>query len=131
MSEPFSIKSTHSDRELAFSGCDGDYFRVELKGGIRAAIRVYGHAPHTHDLAHWFSELGKHCSPWEGELSWESLEGEFKISAKCTSLGHILIMVSLSDLPGSDEEAYIQAGIETELGQLINISNGARSFFAN
>jgi hypothetical protein len=130
MSEPFSIKSTNSDRELSFSKCDGDYFRVELKGGISAAIKVYGYAPHTHDLAHWFNELGAHTSPWEAELSWESLEGELKISAKCTSLGHIHIMVSLSDMLGAYEEAYIQAGIESELGQLTKISNGARDFFA-
>ena len=130
MSETFAIQSTHSDRMLVFSGVEGDYFRVELTGGVNASIRVYGYAPHTHDLAHWFSELGKNSKPWEGDLSWESLEGEFKITAKYASFGQIHIMVSLSDLPGAYEEAYIRAGIETELGQLTIISNEARNFFA-
>ena len=130
MSENFSIKSTHSDREIVFSKYDGEDFWVELKGGINTSIRVYGYAPHSHDLAHWLSELGNYSEPWENEISWESLEGEFKISAKCTSLGHIHIMVSLRDLPGAHEEAFIQVGLETELGQLIIIAKGASNFFA-
>ncbi|MFT6437430.1 MAG: hypothetical protein ACJAVI_005504 [Candidatus Azotimanducaceae bacterium] len=101
-----------------------------MKGGISAGIGVYGYAPHTHDLGHWFEEVGRHETPWEGELNWESLEGEFKISAKSTALGHIHITVNLRDLPGAYEDSYSQVGIETELGQLIHISNKARKFFA-
>jgi hypothetical protein len=39
-------------------------------------------------------------------------------------------MVSLNDLQGAYEEAYIQAGLETEPGLLTKISNEAREFFA-
>lgn len=116
MSESFSINSTHSDRKLAFSEFDGENFIFELKGGISVSVRVYGYAPHTHDLAHWFNEFGNREVPWQGELVWESLEGEFKISATSTSLGQIYITVSLRDLPGAYEESYVQVGIETELG---------------
>ena len=129
MSEAFSIKSTHSDREIKFSKYNGEDFFVELKGGITATIKVYGYSPHSYDLAHWFVELGKHKTTWENEKKWESLEGEFKISASCSSLGQIYFVVSLRDLPGSEEEAFIQAGLETELGQIAKISNSASKFF--
>ena len=129
MSEPFSIKSTHSDRELVFSEYDGDYFLAELKGGINAVISVYSNTLHTHDLSHWFNELSTNSAPWENELSWESLEGEFKIFAKCTALSHIQFTVALSDMLGAPEEAHVQAGIETELGELTEISKAASKFF--
>lgn len=129
MNETFSIKSTHSDRQLVFYEPYGEYFHVKLEGGIKASIRIYNYAPHAKELALWFVELGNHTAPWQGELSWESLEGEFKIDANCDSLGHIQFMISLSDMRGSNEESYIQVGIETELGQLESISAGAHRFF--
>ena len=130
MSEQFSIKSNHSDREVVFARNEGEYFWVKLKGGITTEIRVYGYAPHNYDLADWFEKLGANKSPWPNELSWESLEGEFKISVNCTSLGHVHFVFSFRDLLGAYEESRIETGLETELGQLSNISNGARKFFA-
>ena len=130
MNETFFIKSTHSDRQLVFYEHCGEYFHVKLEGGVKASIRIYNYAPHAQELALWFDELGKHAVPWKGKLSWQSLEGEFKIDANCDSLGHIQFMIFLSDMRGSNEESYIQAGIETELGQLKSISAGAHRFFA-
>ena len=59
MSATFSIKSTSSDREISFSQYDGEDFNVEVKGTVSGATKVYGYAPHTHNLAHWFEKLGK------------------------------------------------------------------------
>jgi len=130
MDEKFSIQSTHTDRQLIFSAHDGEYFRVEIQGGIRASIRVYNYAPHAQELARWFDGLGKYKAPWDGEVEWHSLEGELRILASCDNLGHVRFMIYLSDMMGSNEESYIQAGIESELGQLEGIANGARRFFA-
>ncbi len=129
MSESFAIKSTSSDREICFSKYDGEDFFVDLKGSVNTAIKVYGYAPHSYDLAHWFAELGKQTSGWENDKTWESLEGEFKISTTCTLLGHVHFILSLRVQPGSDEEAFIRVGLETELGQVTNIANKARKFF--
>ncbi|MEW5249325.1 DUF6228 family protein [Microbulbifer sp. 2201CG32-9] len=123
------IKSTRSGRELAFTKYDGENFSIELKGGISATIRVYGYAPHSHDLSHWFSELGKQIHPWDGELVWESLEGEFKIKAICDFQGHVYFQVSLRPPPGTFEESFISVGLQSELGQLGNIASEARRFF--
>jgi len=46
-------------------------------------------------------------------------------------LGQVHFELSLRILPGADEEAYIQVGLETELGQVKRISNGASRFFEN
>ena len=129
MNRTFSIKSTSSDREIFFSKYDGEDFFVELRGNVTATIKVYGYAPHTYDLAHWFAELGEQDTSWDEAKLWESLEGEFKISATCSSLGQVHFELSLRILPGADEEAYLQVGLETELGQIENISNGASKFF--
>ena len=129
MSESFSIKSNHSERELAFLSREGDDFWVELKGTVSVKLNVYGYCPHSNDLADWFEKLGSYNVPWPDELSWESLEGEFKISVECSSLGHVNFIISLKELPGTHEESRIHVGIQTELGQIKRISNGARKFF--
>lgn len=125
-----SIKSTHSDRELQFTKYDGEDFWAELKGGITASVKVYGYAPHSHDLASWFASLGEKTRPWSDDLAWESLEGEFKIKASSDAKGHVYFHVSLRDLPGAYEEAFIQVGLESELGQLNKIASEAKDFFA-
>ena len=129
MSAMFSIKSTSSDREICFSQYDGEDFVVEVKGNVSGVTKVYGYAPHTHNLAHWFSELGRQGEGWKDTKTWESLEGEFKLSASCSSLGQVHFELSLRMLPGANEEAFIQVGLESELGQIEGISNGAGKFF--
>jgi len=129
VSESFSIKSSQSDRELVFSQFDEDYFYVALKGRITGAIKVYGYAPHTHDLLQWFKMLGGNKKPWSNEIAWESLEGELRLSATCSALGEVSIYVALIDQQGADEESRIQTALVTELGQLPNISKSAIRFF--
>ena len=129
MNGTFSIKSTTSDREISFSQFDGEDFVVQVKGSVSGSTKVYGYAPHTYNLAHWFSELGQETNGWSETKKWESLEGEFKLSASCSSLGQVHFELSLRILPGADEEAYIEVGLETELGQIEGISNGAGRFF--
>jgi hypothetical protein len=33
--------------------------------------------------------------PWEGEMEWESVEGEFSVIASCSSLGRVTFKVLL------------------------------------
>lgn len=129
MIESFAIKSTSSNREICFSKFDGEDFYVELKGDINATTKIYEYAPHSYNLSYWFAELGKQVTTWEDTKVWESLEGELKISATCTLLGRIHFLLALRMLPEADEETFIQVGLESELGQITNISNEARKFF--
>ena len=77
----------------------------------------------------FFRKLPAFKNPWQGERSWGSLEGEFKISAICTTLGHAIFQVKMSGQNGGTEEWMTQFGLETELGQLETIARNAAMFF--
>jgi hypothetical protein len=127
----FSIHSVSSDRELVFSSRKGEYFLVELKGSALSVSTGVWATTDASGLNKFFQEIASHRNPWQGERSWGSLEGEFEISATCTTLGHVIFWVKLSGLPGGVEEWEAQAGLETELGQLEKIAVGANIFFQN
>lgn len=125
----FSIQSVSSDREFVFSSHGGEYFHVELKGiGVTASTDVWA-TTDGDGLNRFFQELARHKTPWKGEHRWESLEGEFEISATCTTLGHVVFLVKLAGQIGGVEEWQIKAGLDTELGQLEKIAQNARIFF--
>ena len=126
----FSIHSNSSDRELAFlsSGKD-DYFTVQLRGSsLQATQRVYAYTDRS-GLARLFARLSACERPWSGEERWESLEGEFSLSARCSSLGIVTFLVAILGLEGAPEEWRVSASLTTELGQLPNIAAGAHRFF--
>jgi hypothetical protein len=125
----FSIHSTVSDRELIFSSRKGDYFHVELKSMEMSSSTEVCSYTDTNGLNTFFQDISGLNCPWQGEHTWGSLEGEFEISAICTSLGHIIFHVKLSGQFGSTEEWKTQFGLETELGQLETIARNAAMFF--
>ena len=130
MSTPFfSIRSTSSDRELVFSDPRQDYFQVELRGSsVRSTREVYAYTD-AQGLARLFSKIAAHSRPWAGAESWRSLEGEFKLSAECSPLGHVSFLVEIGDNFGGPEEWRLSAVLVTELGQLPVIAENAKSFF--
>ncbi|MEM8844502.1 MAG: DUF6228 family protein [Pseudomonadota bacterium] len=129
MSNSFSIKSNSSDRELYFSNPQEDYFRVQLKGNVSATVEVYAYT-YSADLNEMLQKLASYKKPWAEEESWESLEGEFKLSATCSPLGTVEFRVFLWGFPGAPEEVRVKAGLVTELGQLENIAKCSQEFFS-
>lgn len=125
----FSIHSSSSSRELVFQSRKGEYFQVILKGNVEAALDVYAHTDEQ-GLNHLFQELGVYQKPWQGKKEWQSLEGEFSISAECSSLGKVQFLVELRGLQGAPEEWKIQVGLASELGQLEKIAKQAMAFFS-
>lgn len=69
-------------------------------------------------LQAFFVDLGKQGRPWSGKKEWQSLQGEFGLSATCTVLGNVVFNVELHGLQGATEEWAVTAGIDYELGQL-------------
>ena len=129
MLDVLSIHSTSSSRELRFEKLDGNHFVVELSGhapNVRLEVWEFPDGP---KLLEFFEKLGSYSLPWSREESWSSLEGEFGISASCTSSGHVLFKVNLRGLPGSPEEWHVSAGITSALGQLPTIVSAARAVF--
>lgn len=124
-----NIKSTCSDRELVLSNRNGDHFEARISGDIEVSVSVYEHTS-FYGLDTLFQKLGSQTKPWEGELSWESIEGEFKITANCSSLGHVQFDVSFWGHIGSPGEWRLNVGLENELGQLPVLAKKSAMFFS-
>jgi hypothetical protein len=125
----FCIHSANSDRELIFSDHRDDYFQVELKGGEIYALRGVWVDTDGNDANVLFQKLAGFQRPWQGAISWESLEGEFSLSATCTPLGQVTLLVILSCDIGTPELWRVEASLVTELGQLERIAKNANAFF--
>jgi len=124
----FSIHSTSSSRELVFSDNRDEYFKVYIKGDVSAFVEVWAYTD-ANGLYGLFQELANYEKPWEGAKSWESIEGEFIISATCSPLGEVLFTIQLRGLQGAPEEWKVSVGLATEFGQLSNIAKHAKEFF--
>jgi Family of unknown function (DUF6228) len=126
----FSIKSSASDRELAFVEPRLDYFIVDLRGsGVRATRKVYAYTD-AQGLSAFFSRLAAYERPWTTPEKWQSLEGEFAIEAACSKLGHVTFSVQIRGMFGGPEEWEVRLDLATELGQLRSIAADAAPFFA-
>ena len=123
------IESNSSDRKFILSNLNGDCYQAELKGsGLSAVIEVYAYTD-TFGLNQFFQELASCDKPWPGEREWQSLEGEFTISATSSVLGDVVFQIELRMTIGTPEESLISAGINTEWGQLLKIAKEAKKFF--
>lgn len=128
MSE-FIIKSSTSDLSLVLSDINGDYFKATLQSSHLNVVReVYAYTD-AYGLADLIEFLSSQKKPWVGEESWESLEGEFKLTATCSILGQVIFKIILSEKTGKDEEWLIETGLTNELGQLEELAKSARAFF--
>ena len=126
----FSIKSSSSDTELAFSGPRKDYFTVELKGNEVGVIRqVYAYSPHSPSLGAFFLRISHHNRPWASTERWESLEGEFNLSATCSSLGEVTFSLVMHSRLDVADGWRIVATLTADLGQLPGIGAAAEQFF--
>ena len=64
----------------------------------------------------------------EGQRRWETIEGEFKISAKCSRLGQVTFEIEFSQYSRA-EEWVVKTQLNTELGQMPRLAKSAREFF--
>jgi len=125
----FSIHSVSSDRELVLSDFTGDYFQVEIHGlGLNSKTTIW-HDDHYSGLCEFFKDLAQSTKPWDDERKWESLEGDFSITAVCSRTGSVTFTIGIFHLAGNEEEFRIRAGLLTELGQLETIARDAVKFF--
>ncbi|MGY0653105.1 DUF6228 family protein [Luteimonas sp. A537] len=107
----------------------GDYFTVELRGAsVQATHTVWAHTD-ARGLANLFARLATYERPWSGNERWESIEGEFLLSATCSPLGEVNFSVRILGLQGAPEEWQVSASLTTELGQLPKVAAGAHRFF--
>ena len=127
-----SIRSCSSNRELKIRYGSDPYLQVELASfPVSAKVEVWVETGDAAGLQAFLADLGKQRRAWAGLREWQSLEGDFKLSASCTALGNVLFNVELRGLQGAPEEWAVNAGIEYELGQLERITQGLRDWRAH
>jgi hypothetical protein len=125
----FSIRSVATDRELAFVDLSEEGFVVELRGGgvaVRAEVAAQSEERGALDF---FERLGQLVEPWTEAVSWESREGELRLSAACSRLGRVAISARISSPAGAADSWKLEASLATELGSLREIARSARAFF--
>lgn len=114
-----NIRSCSSNRELNISCPSESCLLVELVGfPVAAKVEVWAETDDAAGLQAFLADLGRQDRPWRDTRKWQSIEGDFNLSATCTALGNVVFDVELHGLQGAPEEWAVTAGIEYELGQL-------------
>lgn len=121
-----TIRSSNSNRSLRIEAATDSYLTAVLESHVLlGVVEVWAETGDVASLAQFFGELGSLDAPWSGSRSWVSLESDLELSATCTSLGAVTFQIGMRGLPGSSEEWRLEAGLETEFGQLARLATEA------
>ena len=126
----FLIKSSETEATLLFSEIQGDYFVVALSSAAVSARREVWAYTDSHGLASLFEWMASQSKPWSKTEVWESLEGEFKLCASCSSVGVVTFDIEMNHM-GCAEEWRIKSQLKSEFGQLTDLAVKARAFFGS
>jgi hypothetical protein len=122
------IRSCHGTRSLRFRTRRGEYFCVSVEGdGPQASVWVWGFTD-CHLLVDLVESIAHDWRGWEGQRSWSSVEGEFRIAASTTRAGKVTLAVELAHRDGEDDWRLI-VPVVTEAGQLERIAREVAAFF--
>ena len=123
------IRSSSGGRSLRFHSRSGDYFVASIEGdGPQASVIVWGYTDCSL-LVDLFTSIARDWQGWQGERTWASIEGEFRITATTTRLGRVTLMVQLAHTDGEDDWR-LTIPVFTEAGQLEGIARRAAAFFS-
>ena len=113
---------------LTFFNKEGEYFNVKFESpAISLSKKVWGYTDYGY-IVDLFSSIAKEWKGWEGVKEWNSVEGEFGISATIDSLGHIMLSLLFREIEGSEEwSAECQLSIDSN--QLDIIEKNMSNFF--
>lgn len=128
------IKCLEDGGELEFSEKEGlqlsdgsEYFRVSIKSKhLSSHTNVYAFDPYDSNLVKFFEDLAEHWKGFDGEKSWNSLEGELKLTCTSDNLGHFLLEVTIRN---NMDTWCAKKTIFIESGQLKNIALEVKEFF--
>jgi hypothetical protein len=104
----------------------GEY-RITIEGhGLTASVQVDNH-PAGEDPAALFKRMAESWKGWPGELEWWGIEGEFWLTARASTTGHVSIRATLRYL---SEDWTSTVLIEVGAGALESLSQRMSAFFA-
>ena len=123
MSESVEIRSARDGMTLTLSNFVyrdnsplAESFLVTIQSGeVRAETRASSYMATS--LGEYFRDIAANWSGWKGEKNWETLEGEFKLTATADSTGHIRLGFSLRP-PYTGYHWALCGALELEAGQL-------------
>ena len=127
------IRSSRGSAALGFeivgSRRDGrvEELAAKLHGPVEGGVNVYD--DHFEALSAFFRDLSDHWRGWEGNKSWESLEGELSLTASIDKAGHVSLRVVLTDVAVA-ERWRAEATIFLDAGGLEGIARGIDQFFS-
>jgi hypothetical protein len=128
-SSVLTLRSSNSSRTLQIAARGDSYLVATLAGSaLSGAVEVWVATGDVAGLAHFFAELAALEAPWTGTRTWASLEGDLELAVACTSLGAVTFQISMGGMSGASEEWRLQAGLETEFGQLGRLAADAKDF---
>lgn len=125
MATVFEVSSRDDQSSLRLEELDSDYFLAELRGlnlTARARVGIYM----SSGLAALFAEMAAQWRGWSEAKSWQSLEGELRLSAESDRTGHICLTVTLCE--GAPAVWSVVAEITLEAGQLDIVARRALTF---
>jgi hypothetical protein len=121
------IRSSRGVRSLRFHSWGGNYFIASIEGiGPQAAVGVWDN--HCELLVHLFESIARDWRGWQGERTWASIEGEFRIAVSTSSTGTVTIAVELASNE-RDDDWRLSIPVFAEAGQLESIARRVASFF--
>jgi hypothetical protein len=122
------IASSRGTRSLRFHNRQGDYFTASIEGdGPQAAKLVWGYTD-CEFLVQLFESIALDWRGWQGERTWESIEGDLGLAVSSKSTGQITITITLCSNDGEDNWR-LQVPIYSEGGQLERIAHQVAAFF--
>lgn len=128
MTDSLVIASVKSPLTLTISEIKGESFYVSLDSPFLSASRGVYSFPDPKGISNLLQQIASNEKPWEGEVSWESLEGEFRLGASCSSLGSVTFKIRIRQFNG--EEAWdVDTELVSEFGQLSKIATNAERLF--
>lgn len=123
------LKSSNSETAIEFTDRKGDCFRVSRQGRDHSAIRdVYAHTD-AEGLARLFGEAARDWKGWKEPKTWESLEGELRITLTHDGKGSVTFKVEIEADQGGADPWRHQAVLGLDAGQLESIAGEARQFW--
>ena len=129
-----TIKSNSGTNQLTFTDFIGEfepsqsnYFTVAvIIDTVKASRKVYLDQPEK--IVNFFDFIARHWQGWSGESKYESIEGELAFIAEHNGKSAVNLQINLrSFYPENDW--FLSATIQIELGQLETISKQVSDFF--
>jgi len=128
--ESVTIRSVRDDTELTLSTESipaSEKLDVSLAGpscSARLATSTY----HSGSPALLFRKMAASWRGWEGELSWGTLEGDFKMTATADRLGYIELLAELHS-DAYPREWELKARLNLEAGSIEQLYHSVAAVF--